>query len=33
MPGGHFMHREDPDRFVSELVRVVTAAPAQAPAA
>lgn len=33
MPGGHFMHREDPDRFVSELLRVVAAAPAQAPAA
>jgi pimeloyl-ACP methyl ester carboxylesterase len=25
MPGGHFMHREHPERFVSELVRVVTA--------
>ncbi len=23
MPGGHFMHREHPDRFVAELVRVV----------
>jgi pimeloyl-ACP methyl ester carboxylesterase len=34
MPGGHFMHREDSDRFVSELVRVVAAAPpAQAAAA
>lgn len=23
VPGGHFMHREHPDRVVSELVRVV----------
>lgn len=24
VPGGHFMHREHPDRFVPELVRVLT---------
>ena len=23
VPGGHFMHREHPDRVVAELVRVV----------
>ena len=28
MAGGHFMHREDPDRVISELLRVVATAPA-----
>lgn len=23
MPGGHFMHREHPERFVKELLRLV----------
>ena len=23
VPGGHFMHREHPDKFTTELVRVV----------
>jgi pimeloyl-ACP methyl ester carboxylesterase len=27
VPGGHFMHREHPDTFAAELVRVVQAAP------
>jgi pimeloyl-ACP methyl ester carboxylesterase len=28
LPGGHFMHREHPERFVPELLRVVAGAPA-----
>jgi pimeloyl-ACP methyl ester carboxylesterase len=33
MPGGHFMHREDPERFARELVRALTEhAPVQAQA-
>jgi pimeloyl-ACP methyl ester carboxylesterase len=28
MPGGHFLHREHPARFIEELLRVLAAAPA-----
>ena len=27
LPGGHFLHRQHPDRFVPELLRVVATAP------
>lgn len=27
MPGGHFMHREHPERFIQELLRVLKTAP------
>jgi pimeloyl-ACP methyl ester carboxylesterase len=28
MPGGHFLHREHPERFITELIRVLGTAPA-----